>query len=228
MAITESAENYLKAILKLGGEREEVATGEIARRLGVTAPSVSRMLKRLGEKGWVEHTAYQGVRLTEEGRRHATRVIRSHRILETYLVVVLGLPWDRVDAEVERLEHVVSEELINRMEEALGYPESDPHGSPIPDREGNFPQDDGSCPLTEAPSGAEVEVRRVRDAQPGALQYLAAHGVIPGARLRFRGLEPFDGPALLEPISPEGEPPASPIAIGRSLAARVFVQRSDE
>lgn len=222
MAITESAENYLKAIFKLGGEREEVSTGEIARRLGVSAPSVSRMLKRLGEKGWVEHTAYQGVRLTEAGRRHAMRVVRCHRILETYLAKVLGLPWDRVDAEVERLEHVVSEELVNRMEEALGYPESDPHGSPIPDREGNLPVDDGSGPLVEAAAGAELVVRRVRDATPDALQYLAKLGVVPGARLRFLGLEPYDGPATIHLVEAGGKESA-PIALGRALAARVLV-----
>jgi len=222
MAITESAENYLKAIFKLGGEREEVSTGEIARRLGVSAPSVSRMLKRLGEQGWVEHTAYQGVRLTETGRRHAMRVVRCHRILETYLAQVLGLPWDRVDAEVERLEHVVSEELVNRMEEALGYPESDPHGSPIPDRDGNLPEDDGSRPLIEAAVGAELVVRRVRDATPDALQYLARLGVVPGARLRFLGLEPYDGPALLQ-LRGAGGQESPPIPLGRSLAARVLV-----
>jgi DtxR family Mn-dependent transcriptional regulator len=222
VAITESVENYLKAIFKLGGESEDVATGEIARRLGVSAPSVSRMLKRLGEQGWVEHTAYQGVRLTGAGRRQAMRVIRSHRILETYLAQVLGLPWDRVDAEVERLEHVVSEELVNRMEEALGYPESDPHGSPIPDRNGNLPVDDGSHPLVEAPAGAELVVRRVRDAPPDALQYLAHLGVVPGARLRFLGLEPYDGPATLYLIESGGKESA-PIALGRTLAARILV-----
>jgi DtxR family Mn-dependent transcriptional regulator len=221
MAITESAENYLKAIFKLGGEREEVSTGEIARRLGVSAPSVSRMLKRLGAEGWVEHTAYQGVRLTEAGRRQAIRVVRCHRILETYLAKVLGLPWDRVDAEVERLEHVVSEELVNRMEEALGFPASDPHGSPIPDREGNLPVDDGSRPLVEASPGAELVVRRVRDATPDALQYLAKLGVVPGARLRLDGLEPYDGPAILRLIGEGGEPD-EPIALGRPLAARVL------
>ena len=220
--ITESAENYLKAIFKLGGERKGVATGTIAERLGIRAPSVSRMLKRLGEQGWVQHTAYQGVRLTDAGRQQALRVIRSHRILETYLVEVLGMPWDRVDAEVERLEHVVSVDLVNRLEEALGFPESDPHGSPIPDREGNLPTNDGAISLIEVPAESRVIVRRVRDAEPGALKYLAEHGVIPGAKLRFLRLEPYEGPALL--VRGGEEAAASPIAIGRPLAVRIFVE----
>ncbi len=218
MRITESAENYLKAIFKLGGERKGVATGTIAERLGVRAPSVSRMLKRLGEQGWVQHTAYQGVRLTDAGRAQALRVIRSHRILETYLVEVLGMPWDCVDAEVERLEHVVSEDLVNRLDEALGYPEIDPHGSPIPDRDGNLPVLDGAVSLIEVPAASRVIVRRVRDAEPGALQYLAAHGVIPGAELGFLRLEPYEGPAVLVGDG------TTTIAIGRLLAARIFVE----
>jgi len=218
--ITESAENYLKAIFKLGGVQQGVSTGDIARRLGVRAPSVSRMLKRLGEQGFVEHIAYQGVKLTGSGRQHALRVIRSHRILETYLAQVLDMPWDRVDAEVERLEHVVSEDLVNRLEEALGYPEKDPHGSPIPDRQGNLPVEDDSKPLPQLEPGCEIVVRRVRDAEPGALQYLAEHGVVPGALWRFLRLEPYEGPYLLEALTEQ----ASVIAIGRPLAARIYVE----
>ncbi|MEE8142482.1 MAG: metal-dependent transcriptional regulator, partial [Planctomycetota bacterium] len=129
-ATTESVENYLKAIFKLenGGG---VGTGEIANRLHISSSSVSRMLKRLSKQEWVEHSPYRGVRLTEKGRRQALRVIRNHRILETYLAEILGVPWDRVDGEVEQLEHGVSDELITRMEEALGFPKRDPHGSPI-------------------------------------------------------------------------------------------------
>jgi len=218
--ISESVENYLKAIFKLGGDREGVATGSIAERLGVRAPSVSRMLKRLGEQGWVDHSAYQGVRLTEAGREHALRVIRAHRILETYLVEVLGMTWDRVDAEVERLEHVVSEELVNRLEEALGFPESDPHGSPIPDREGRLPATGDARPLLEASPGTSLEVRRLREVEPDALQYLAEHGVVPGAVLHFERLEPFEGPAILR-SDREGAPRS--VAIGRPLAARIWV-----
>jgi len=130
------------------------------------------------------------------------------------------MPWDRVDAEVERLEHVVSEDLVNRLEEALGYPEKDPHGSPIPDRQGNLPVEDDSKPLPQLESGCEIVVRRVRDAEPGALQYLAEHGVVPGALWRFLRLEPYEGPYLLEALTER----ASVIAIGRPLAARIYVE----
>ncbi|MFQ5655117.1 MAG: metal-dependent transcriptional regulator, partial [Planctomycetota bacterium] len=196
--ISESAENYLKAIYKLEVEGREVATGDLAHALGISAPSVSRMLRKLSERCWVSHSAYRGVRLTDEGRRQALRVIRNHRILESYLAEVLGVPWDRVDEEVERLEHAVSGELINRMDEALGFPKHDPHGSPIPDRNGNMPERDGSVPLVELATGAQARVRRIAGAAPDELAYLEEKGVLPGAPIRLLRREPFEGPLVMQ------------------------------
>ncbi|HIA26564.1 MAG TPA: metal-dependent transcriptional regulator [Planctomycetes bacterium] len=220
--ISESSENYLKAIFKLQRDQEWVATGEVARRVGVAPPSATRMIQRLGERGWVEHGAYRGVRLTDEGRRRALKVVRSHRILETYLAEVLGMPWDRVHSEVERLEHVVSEDLVNRLEEALGFPIEDPHGSPIPDRDGHLPEEDNAQPLSSSEVGRTYLVRRISDAPAGALQYLGSHGIVPGVTLVLEKREPFEGPLLLkvggDSSSREGVP------LGRELARRILVE----
>lgn len=215
---SESVENYLKAIYKLESGNDWVSTSEIAERLRVSAPSVSRMMRKLSEHRWVKHAPYKGVRLTSGGRRHALKVIRNHRILETYLASVLGMPWDRVDGEVERLEHVVSDELINRMEEALGFPRQDPHGSPIPDRKGNMPEPDGSVALTEMEEGERGTVTRIADAPAHALGYLDERGVKPGTALQLQSREPFGGSLKIR----VGR---KTVHIGIELARRVLVAR---
>lgn len=191
-------ENYLKAIYKLERSDERATTGQVAKRLGISAPSASRMLKRLSEADLVLHSPYQGVRLTDKGRAQALRVVRNHRILESYLVKVLGMSWDCVDAEVEGIEHVVSDELINRMEEALGFPRVDPHGSPIPARDGSLPNLDGTVALPEVQPGGRARVSRVVDAPPEALSHLESRGMKPGTEILFVRQEPFHGPLVLE------------------------------
>ena len=127
-----AVEDYLKALYHLSREGEAVSTSALAERLGIAAGSVTGMLKRLAEQGLVEHTPYYGARLTQTGQDNAVRMIRRHRVLELFLVDVLGYTWDRVHDEAERLEHAVSEELIDRMAKVLGEPASYPHGAPIP------------------------------------------------------------------------------------------------
>lgn len=127
-----AVEDYLKTIYHLSRDDAAASTSSIADRLGVSAGSVTGMLKRLAEQGLVEHERYYGTRLTTEGSEEAVRMIRRHRILELFLVEVLGYTWDRVHAEAERLEHAASDELIDRMAQVLGEPEWDPHGAPIP------------------------------------------------------------------------------------------------
>ncbi|MEM7165641.1 MAG: metal-dependent transcriptional regulator [Planctomycetota bacterium] len=213
---SEAIENYLKAIYKLERDDERASTGQVAKRLGISAPSASRMMKRLSEAQLVERSPYQGVRLTDKGRVQALRVIRNHRILESYLVKVLGMSWDRVDGEVERIEHVVSDELINRMEEALGYPRVDPHGSPIPGRDGSLPELDGTVALPEVEPGERARVSRVVDAPSEALAHLESRGMKPGTELLFVRQEPFHGPLVLE-INGEER------VLGIELARRVQV-----
>ncbi len=213
---SESVENYLKAIYKLEQECEWVPTGRIADRLGVSPPSVSRMIKKLSLEESLSHSPYRGVRLTKSGQVTALRVIRNHRILESYLVQFLGIAWDIVDGEVERLEHAVSDNLINRMEEALGFPTQDPHGAPIPNRHGELPKLDGTVTLLEMKSGEEGLISRVSDGSPELLSYLEKHGMIPGAIIRFEKEEPFGGPIM---VTAKGEQ----VHLGRELCGRVHL-----
>ncbi len=217
---SESEENYLRALWKLSGEPEQwVPTGKLADRVGVSHPSATRMAGRLGERGWVEHEPYRGVRLTTGGRELALQMVRRHRILETYISKILGVPWDQVDAEVERLEHAVSDDLICRMEEALGFPARDPHGSPIPDRDGCLPTTAEEILLTEAPITEELEVVRVIDSGPEVLQWLGERGVTPGSIISIEAKEPGGGPLLLN--SKEID---RPIALGGTLASSILVR----
>lgn len=217
---SESEENYLRALWKLSENPQQwIATGKLADRVGVSHPSATRMAGRLEEQGWVEHEPYRGVRLTGRGSELAIQTVRRHRILESYIATILGVPWDQVDAEVERLEHAVSEELICRMEEALGFPSRDPHGSPIPDRDGQLPSKVEEIILTEAPIAVELEVVRVIDALPEALSWLGERGVTPGSRIVVEAREPGGGPLLL--MSAAGD---RPVAISGSLAKSIEVR----
>ncbi|MDE0961124.1 MAG: metal-dependent transcriptional regulator [Planctomycetota bacterium] len=220
---SESEENYLRALWKLSGVKDQwITTGKLADRVGVSHPSATRMAGRLGGHGWVEHEPYRGVRLTHSGRALALQTVRRHRILETYISKILGVPWDQVDAEVERLEHAVSDDLVCRMEEALGFPARDPHGSPIPDRDGCLPATAEEIILTEAPIAVELEIVRVIDSGPEVLQWLGERGVTPGSRISIEAREPGGGPLLL--ISKELD---RPIALSGTLARSIEVRSID-
>src|ERR687895_900599 len=136
--LTPSVEDYLKAIYRLTPQGRPASTSDIAQRLDLTPASVSGMVKRLSEQGLLEHVPYKGVQLTAEGRRAALRMVRRHRLIEAYLVAFLGYSWDTVHDEAERLEHAVSDTMVERMATALGHPEVDPHGDPIPSADGSI------------------------------------------------------------------------------------------
>ncbi|MEO5509425.1 MAG: metal-dependent transcriptional regulator [Longimicrobiales bacterium] len=210
-----AVEDYLKAIYQLSREGESASTSAIADQLGIAAGSVTGMLKRLAEQGLVEHTRYYGARLTARGTHTAVRTIRRHRILEAFLVHVLGYPWDRVHAEAEQLEHSASEELIDRMAKALGEPVADPHGAPIPTAAGVF--EDVHLPsLAEIPVGSAVLLRQVPDDDPAELRYFAELGLIPGAQLEILDRAPFNGPLRLRVAGTE-------CVVGAEIAAKIQV-----
>ena len=190
---TRSVEDYLKAIYRLSRTGKPVSTNDIAELLTVSAPSVSGMIRRLSEQELLEHAPYRGVLLTAAGRQVALRMLRRHRVLEAYLVGFLGYSWDTVHDEAERLEHAVSDVLIERMALALGNPRFDPHGDPIPDPDGAI-DELVYTPLAEVPEGETVEIRRVDTSQPDRLRYLENSGLVPGTRVAVTLRQPFRGP----------------------------------
>ena len=195
--LTRSVEDYLKAIYHLSSQGGFATTSDIADALAVAPPSVSGMVKRLSETGLIEHVPYRGVQLTNQGRRAALRMIRRHRVLEVYLTQHLGYDWDDVHEEAERLEHAVSDDLVERMARALGEPRYDPHGAPIPTAAGEIEEAE-LVTLAEASVGAWLELRQVDDGDPARLRYLADLGLTPGTRVRVTERQPFNGPITMQ------------------------------
>jgi DtxR family Mn-dependent transcriptional regulator len=222
LSLSGPVEDYLKAIYDLELEGAPASTNDIADRLAISPASVSGMVRRLADQGLITHEPYRGVRLTGDGRRAALRTLRRHRILECYLTEVLGYPWDRVHAEAERLEHAASEELVELMASALGDPVQDPHGAPIPTRDGRV-EEAALQTLAETGAGEQVRVRRVHDKEPERLRYLAELGIRPGSLVRILDKAPFDGPITLWVEDSGG---GATRAVGVGLAAQVFVERA--
>ena len=218
-SITRSVEDYLKAIYLLGAKGQPAATSDIALRLELSAPSVSGMIKRLSDQGLIEHEPYKGVELTPAGRRVALRMLRRHRVIEAYLVGFLGYRWDTVHDEAERLEHAVSEQLIERMAEALGHPRFDPHGDPIPDQDGAM-DELVYTPLAEIPTGETAEIRRVATSQAERLRFLEGAGLIPGTRITVTQHQPFRGPITVTAGGQER-------VVGHELAEQVLCVRPE-
>jgi DtxR family Mn-dependent transcriptional regulator len=197
---TKAVQDYLKAIHILEGDAlrrdRPVATQALADRLGVSPASATNMLKKLGAMGLVDHAPYKGANLTASGREVALEVIRHHRLLETYLAEALGVPWDRVHEEAEVLEHVLSEDLEDRISARLGDPKSDPHGHPIPSKDGSMPAA-SEILLWSVPDGSEVAVERVSDDRPEALRFLAGVGIRPGTVVTVVERGPIGGPLFV-------------------------------
>ena len=191
--LTRSVEDYLKSIYHLTSQGGFATTSDIASMLEVAPPSVSGMMKRLSETGLIEHVPYRGVQLTHQGRTAALQMIRRHRILEVYLTQQLGYDWGDVHAEAERLEHAVSEKLIDRMAGALGNPRYDPHGAPIPTAAGEIEEAE-LVTLAAADVGGTLLLRQVGDENPARLRYLAEQGLTPGTRMTVLDRQPFNGP----------------------------------
>ena len=192
VTMSRATEDYLKAIYNLAHLGGPVTTSTLAHELGVSSPSVSAMLKRL-EDGDLLARPDGSLRLTASGERAALRVVRRHRLLETFLARVLDVPWDEVHAEAELLEHALSDRLEERIDTALGHPSHDPHGDPIPPREGPHTEGRGT-PLDAVAEGSRFRVERVSDRDSAALRYLGALGVVPGAVLVVEEQAPFGGP----------------------------------
>jgi DtxR family transcriptional regulator, Mn-dependent transcriptional regulator len=188
---TPAVQDYLKAIHSLGGAEEMVSPLAMADRLGVRAPSVTGMLKRLAEAGWIYYEPGCGARLTAAGVAEARRVIRRHRLVELFLTRVLGLDWSEVDAEAEALEHAISPRLEQALAAHLGEPLEDPHGHPIPTREGKLAQR-RLQPLAQFRAGQRVVIREATDEDPERLRRWRALGLTPGATVEIVSYQPLD------------------------------------
>ena len=214
-SLTGPVEDYLKAIYAIGKGTGAAATNEIAQRLALAPASVSGMVRRLADQGLLAYERYHGVKLTESGRRAALRTLRRHRVIEAYLAEALGYPWDRVHPEAERLEHAASDELVDRMAATIGEPEVDPHGAPIPTRDGAVDETEYRS-LAEMSVGVSGSVVRVSDEDPDMLRYLAELAIVPGKRVTVKARAPYDGPITLAIGRQE-------LSIGPALAAQVLV-----
>ena len=193
--LSQAVEDYLKTIYKLHSG-DPVSTTEIAKTLDVSSASVTNMIKRLSGMGLVTHTAYHGVTLTDAGRKIALEIIRHHRLLETYLKEIMGYNWREMHDEAERLEHHISEEFEDRLDEMLGYPTHDPHGDPIPSRDGSVPPS-STDPLTTFSEGESVLVHRLADSDPAVLARLESLGILPSVRITLVNQPTNDGPVRI-------------------------------
>src|SRR3989440_1905749 len=210
---TRAQQDYLKALYLLRGDERAVPTRELAQRLGISSPSVSEMVTRLTAQGLVEHDRYRGQQLTREGRRVALELVRHHRLLEMFLVQVLGYSWDEVHDEAERLEHVISERMEQRIFELLGRPELDPHGHAIPTRGGKV-RPVSRRPLSECRAGERLLVEGVSDEDAGKLRELERRSLMPGTRLVVLAGSEFEGPIE---VRIKGRRESVPLGLARAI-----------
>jgi DtxR family transcriptional regulator, Mn-dependent transcriptional regulator len=186
----------LKVIFAMQERGQKISTSAVSEQLGVSDATVTMLFKDFAEAGWVEHTPYRGVRLTALGERKAMEVIRHHRLLELYLARELGYSWDKVHDEADKLEHVISEEFEDKLDALLGYPTVDPHGDPIPSKDGVISLRKG-CTLTQLQDGQSALILRVSDQNSEKLCYLGQLGLYPETHIQLVGRAPFGGPVRI-------------------------------
>ena len=197
MEYSSRIEDYLKNLYQLQASYERVPTTALADRLDITAASVTGMVRKLAGLGLVDHQPYRGVRLTDRGKDIALQIVRAHRLWELYLVQALQVPWDQAHVEAERLEHALSGGLADRLDEVLGFPTTDPHGHPIPSRNGDMKRPSG-VPLDQLSSGDVAVVVQIQDDTPDLLRYLGTLGIYPGEQVAVLDIAPFEGPLRLQ------------------------------
>lgn len=212
-----STEDYIKHIYKLEQEGKKVTTSALAASLDLSDPSVTDMIKKLSEKGHVSYEPYRGVGLTKQGRQMALKIVRRHRLWEMYLMQFLGFSWDQVHDEAERLEHVTSDDMERRLDEALGFPKADPHGDPIPTVDGKLHETE-YAPLASCVAGEIVKILRVSDEDPAILQHATKIGVKLNAKVTIREKTEFDGTMMVKVGSKQQ-------FISQRVAEAIFVER---
>lgn len=215
MVLSQAIEDYLKAIYKIEAQKKGVSTTRLAEAMEVSSASATNMIKRLDKMGLVDYQSYKGARLTESGKKIALEIIRHHRLLELYLLEVMGYSWDEVHEEAENLEHHISEQFEDKIAELLNNPTHDPHGDPIPTKEGFMPAKDEKN-LLDATESQSYIVARVKDQDSERLRYLEKKGLLPGTQLTVKEIAPFKGPLILE--IEDGD-----VVIGRGLAKTISI-----
>jgi DtxR family transcriptional regulator, Mn-dependent transcriptional regulator len=216
---SEQVEDYLKNIYQLQEGGGKVSTSSLSERLQISAPSVTEMIKKLAESGILTYKPYKGVELTPEGKRRALKIVRRHRLWELFLVKVLHYPWHEIHEEADRLEHITSEKLEQRIDEALGFPHKDPHGDVIPTVEGSIERL-RTIPLSDVQSGTTVTVARVSDASPQILEYASTLGIVLNKRIRVRERIEFDGSLRVQIGRKER-------FVSSKLAENIFVEENE-
>jgi DtxR family Mn-dependent transcriptional regulator len=211
-----SKEDYLSTIYKSADGDGEVKANLIAKKLNISQAAVTDMLRRLSNDGYVDYRRYRGIKLTVLGEEYARNIVRRHRIWEVFLHQVVGMPWDKVHGEAHKLEHGSSDELINRLEEMLDYPEFDPHGDPIPDKNGKLPKGTNGVPLSTIKPGNKVKVNRVHDFDSSFLKYISKIGIKLNKEINVSDILEFDNSLMIHVDKKE-------ISISSKLAANIFV-----
>lgn len=222
---TDGMLDYLAAIYKLAQANDRVTTSALADMMCVSPPAASSMLKRLQDSNFVDRSAPDGITLTEQGRLAALQLIRRHRLLEAFLVEVMGFTWDQVDVEAHRLEHSVSAAFEERMDRLSNYPTHCPHGDPIPLKDGTLP-DEKLMAVTSLEPGQQGVLRRIGTNEPSILRYLSQLKLMPGREVRLVEMAPFNGPVTLELLNlTNGDVQFNPTQIlGSELADQLFVR----
>ncbi len=215
MSLSQSVEDYLKVIYVLETEGQGATTNNIAEMLNVSSASVTNMLKRLAGLNFIDHQSYKGATLTDAGRKIALEILRHHRLLELYLKEVMGYSWDEVHDEAEKLEHHISEQFEDKIAELLNHPTHDPHGDPIPTKDGVVPEQ-ASLAISDAEENRSYIIGRVKDQNSELLRYLEEIGIIPGVKIKIIEKAPFNGPIQLF-IEEEKK------TIGFSIAEQIYL-----
>jgi DtxR family Mn-dependent transcriptional regulator len=211
----EAIEDYLKTIFVIQKETGKVATTVLAKSLNIAPASATGMIKKLSDMKLVTYEPYQGVKLTDAGRRIALEVIRHHRLIELFLSESLGVPWDKVHDEAEKWEHILSEDMEDRIDKLLGFPKIDPHGAPIPDRNGEYISYEKTR-LSELKTGTEAVISEVKDSDAEMLKYIGGLGLYPKTEISVVDVAPFDGPMNISIGNIQ-------ISIGRKVASHILV-----
>ncbi|MCB0061058.1 MAG: metal-dependent transcriptional regulator [Caldilineaceae bacterium] len=218
---TDGMLDYLAAIQKLSMQNEKVTTSALAERMHVSPAATSSMLKRLEETAFIDRSTSDGITLTEQGRLAAMQLIRRHRLLEVYLIEVMGYTWDQVDVEAHNLQHAISSYFEDRMDELCNYPTHCPHGDPIPRKDGTMPTDT-LLSVVELQPGQQGELRRVGSTDARVLRYLTQLDLMPGCIVKLVDKAPFSGPVTLE-VTNRDHMTSDTKILGNELAKQLFL-----